>query len=385
MASPTLKRIAAPMGSGAYTRLRQAVRETLLAGQQRIEQEKIRTYWQTGRLIDQHLMGQQDRSEIYGKKLLRRLAQDLDVGVRLLERTLQFYRSFPKIASGRTQSLPATLKWTHYRALLTLPTKGQRETWRRRAARGDWNAEELQRKIRTEIQNVPPDGKSNSRHGAAADYTPLKAKLGSLYTYQLIRPEGVHPGREDLLIDLGFEIYRKISDADKRRFKAGDLVETQVPGSFYGNQKKVPGSWDTKPVPDSCDYRLIKSKRSPSALFTYRARVERIVDGDTLRVKIDLGFDTWTRQYLRLRGLNAPEISTAEGRRAAAWLTGRLARVPFIWLVSTRSDKYDRYLSDIWIPKQPAAEVAEGTVLSESTFDYINNEFLENKLAERVR
>ena len=36
-------------------------------------------------------------------------------------------------------------------------------------------------------------------------------------------------------------------------------------------------------------------------LFTYQAYVERVVDGGTLLVQVDLGFGLWTRQYLRQR------------------------------------------------------------------------------------
>src|SRR3990167_7609795 len=49
---------------------------------------------------------------------------------------------------------------------------------------------------------------------------------------------------------------------------------------------------------------------------TYKAFIERVVDGDTLIVKIDLGFETRIREYLRLRGIDAPETDTAEGKRS---------------------------------------------------------------------
>ena len=42
----------------AYETLRRKVKETLLLGQERIEQEKVRTYWETGRLINEYLSQQ---------------------------------------------------------------------------------------------------------------------------------------------------------------------------------------------------------------------------------------------------------------------------------------------------------------------------------------
>ena len=83
-------------------------------------------------------------------------------------------------------------------------------------------------------------------------------------------------------------------------------------------------------------------------MFTYLARVKRVVDGDTLLVNIDLGFNLFSLHYLRLRGIDAPEIDTPEGRRSREFVARELARVPHILLTSSRSDKYDRYLADVW-------------------------------------
>ncbi len=42
-------------------------------------------------------------------------------------------------------------------------------------------------------------------------------------------------------------------------------------------------------------------------MYTYRAMVKRVVDGDTIDVLVDLGFDVHIRQRLRLYGINTPE------------------------------------------------------------------------------
>lgn len=50
----------------------------------------------------------------------------------------------------------------------------------------------------------------------------------------------------------------------------------------------------------------------------------RVIDGDTVVLDIDLGFDTWLRnQTIRLYGLNTPEITgeeKPEGLKSKAWL-----------------------------------------------------------------
>jgi micrococcal nuclease len=54
-------------------------------------------------------------------------------------------------------------------------------------------------------------------------------------------------------------------------------------------------------------------------MYTYRAKVLRVIDGDTVELDIDLGFDIRHRCVARLRGINAPEITGAtkyEGLRS---------------------------------------------------------------------
>lgn len=51
-------------------------------------------------------------------------------------------------------------------------------------------------------------------------------------------------------------------------------------------------------------------KRPEQGLHTYVALVERVVDGDTLLVRIDLGFDVWKSHRIRLRGIDTQPLAT---------------------------------------------------------------------------
>ena len=45
--------------------------------------------------------------------------------------------------------------------------------------------------------------------------------------------------------------------------------------------------------------------------YFYRVALDRVVDGDTIDVDIDLGFDVWLRnQRVRLHGIDTPESRT---------------------------------------------------------------------------
>ena len=51
---------------------------------------------------------------------------------------------------------------------------------------------------------------------------------------------------------------------------------------------------------------------SSSNLFHYRAVVDRVVDGDTIDVTLDLGFDIQMKGRVRFHGINAPESRTRD-------------------------------------------------------------------------
>lgn len=56
-------------------------------------------------------------------------------------------------------------------------------------------------------------------------------------------------------------------------------------------------------------------------MYEYECLIRRIVDGDTVDVDIDLGFDTWLHnQRIRLSNIDAPEVRTRDLEEKAAGL-----------------------------------------------------------------
>ena len=92
--------------------------------------------------------------------------------------------------------------------------------------------------------------------------------------------------------------------------------------------------------------------------WLWRARVVRVIDGDTLDLEIDCGFHTVRTERVRLLGVNAPEMkgstkADAVGAMLAAreWLrTATLSQwVQWPLLVETfKADAFGRYLARIW-------------------------------------
>ncbi len=312
----------------AYAKLRSAVHKTLLLGQKQIEQAKVRTYYETGKHIQEHIARYGSRSEHYGAQVVEKLSVDLGISTRVLRQCVQFARNF-KIVNARSQSLPAQLPWTHYRQLMTIPDEDARISLMKRAEKSEWSERQLAEKIRLEVREAKSPS-TNGGHSSMVEkkYPKLIPKRGELYTYRLIAPEAVD-GEAGLWIDLGFQVRRTFPQTGAMASaKGGQIVESKKTGEIYS---------------------AVPSKRTEADLFTFQAPVERVVDGDTLIVNVDLGFDTGVRQYLRLRGINCPELDTPEGKRAKAFVEKELGKARRIILTSSRSDKYDRYLADVFI------------------------------------
>lgn len=93
-------------------------------------------------------------------------------------------------------------------------------------------------------------------------------------------------------------------------------------------------------------------------LYHYKATVNRVVDGDTINLTIDLGFSTFWKANCRLAGINTPELrSTDEAVKARAneakqFTTDKLIPVlgkPVEVLVkSTHLDKYGRPVVEVY-------------------------------------
>jgi len=62
---------------------------------------------------------------------------------------------------------------------------------------------------------------------------------------------------------------------------------------------------------------------SQHKLFHYKATVDRVIDGDTIDVVLDLGFDISYRGRIRFEGINAPESRTRDAVEKQAGLAAK--------------------------------------------------------------
>lgn len=121
-------------------------------------------------------------------------------------------------------------------------------------------------------------------------------------------------------------------------------------------------------------------ERRDDQLYLYSSEVQRVVDGDTLLLRIDLGFDVHFDQRVRLRGIDCPELSTEEGQKAKEFVEAQLQNCEVV-VVQTfkRIDIYGRYVCDLfYMPHETDKE----RIAEKGTF--LNQELLSAKLAVQV-
>ena len=325
-----------------YQSLLTSIKQTLIEGQKRIETERVRTYWETGRLIYGHVLQNKDRAD-YGMKTVANIARDLDVDKTLLNRCVQFAKAYPRmpiVARGQQFS------WSHYRKFIAVENNKERLILERKAAENQWTATELGERIKLGRDIESKEQPKPKKHPPQTPLTPLR---GELYTYRIVTRPTVGAGEDSgLLIDLGFGIFR---ECESRAVAEGDIVRSSKRDD---------------------DYRLTKIEATASALFTYNGYVERVIDADTLKVRLDLGFGVFSHHDLRLRGIDCPEMSTKAGEEAKAFVQSYIKEAQRIIVRSSRSDKYDRYLADVFLPAEDGKDI------------YLNNLLLENGHAIRV-
>jgi endonuclease YncB( thermonuclease family) len=88
----------------------------------------------------------------------------------------------------------------------------------------------------------------------------------------------------------------------------------------------------------------------PKPTWLAEARVIEVVDGDTFKAAIDLGWRIALTTSVRVEGINTPELPTAAGLAAKAYLERLLIPGAVVLLTSHRLDKYGRCQASITLP-----------------------------------
>ncbi|MDD5226724.1 MAG: DUF1016 N-terminal domain-containing protein [Candidatus Omnitrophica bacterium] len=308
----------------------------------------VKAYWEIGKqLVEVEQEGAVRAA--YGADLIDKISEALTrkhgsgLSASNLRRMRQFYLCFPKLDETNG------LTWSQYVEILPLEDKAARERILQQVLRENLSIRMIRQQVRTEYARIKRTGSG----GLLELLTPIRGKTG---IHEIVLKAG------ELYLDMGFRNYRKLTPREASRCKEGDIVEWNEDGSLRVLPNAAGGD-----------------------LHTYEARLDSVCDGDTQWYFIFTGSAEDLRMKndkLRLRGIDCPELNKAsatnkadpslnrktiqggEGEAAKGFVEELFKRAVKVTVTTTKPDKYDRYLSDVFL------QMADGREL------FLNNELL---------
>lgn len=88
--------------------------------------------------------------------------------------------------------------------------------------------------------------------------------------------------------------------------------------------------------------------------YQYKARMVRVIDGDTYEVQVDLGFRIYHTIHLRLRNFNTAELRSsdplevAHAKEARDFVVAVLPAGSDMIITSGKTAAYNRWEADVW-------------------------------------
>jgi len=313
-------------------KIQQTISQTKKNIVQTVDYQKVLMSWQIGKEIDLHLKGQ-EKAE-YGEKLFLELTKDIGIEITTLYQMRAFYKAYPKMPEENN-----SLSWSHYRSLVAVKDAETRKQLENLVVEKSLGSDRLQKEI------AATKKKKTTAKKSAQKIRQLKVKRGKIFHYKISAANE---------IDLGFNIFLTL----KHSFKTGEIVTVKKNGEKY---------------------LLKKSDLKAAQIHTYKAALEKVVDGDTIHAKLDLGFGIKHHEILRLAQINAPEIDSKEGKKSAVELKKILKNVPFLIVKTNKTDIYGRYVADVFFDENKKEINQEK--LADSGF-YLNQLLLDLGLVE---
>ncbi len=317
-----------------------ALSQGLLAAQKILEFERLKTYWQIGKQISVAIDASKGELRL-GDTLYQKISSDLnrDLGLDLspdaIGRTIQFYKNYPRFPEK------TTLTFSHYIALQRVSSASLRLKLEQSAIKENLSVAQLKDEI--------TKAKVKSSDVAQRPQKRLACERGEPFVYYL-KLEKSQSGQEIFRVDCGFKI------------------STAIPkGAFLPDQSRI-----VRSVKDNDHYTIHLYKEGRDKIYTYAAVVTRVVDGDTMDARIDVGFGIGLHERLRFKGIDAPEINTAQGRLAKKFVEESLRPCPVIVIRSSKSEMYGRWLADVfYLPgcEDPHMIAAKGEYLNQTLLD----------------
>ena len=115
--------------------------------------------------------------------------------------------------------------------------------------------------------------------------------------------------------------------------------------------------------------------------YIYRAKLERVVDGDTIDALIDVGFDIWVKKRIRYKGLDTWESRTRNLDEKKKGLAAKQRNKDLLEIVSNKPGyfrlksygvgKYGRVLGELFIQDKDGLQMCINDMLIEEGHAYV--------------
>jgi endonuclease YncB( thermonuclease family) len=285
--------------------------------------------WETGRRLVQEEQKGQMRAA-YGTALIEKVSGTLtkEFGPGFSTSNLESMRRF--YLHHRKSQPAGKLTWTSHVELLRVQDPKSRRSLERRVIEEGMGKYEI-RALVNRVNDLPQTSKKLPPLKQPGDLK-LNTFAKSTLSYKL--PKGC------VLLDCGFFVNWPVKNSELKRVQVSD---------------------------------------APS--YTYEATIDRVIDGDTLLVVIEAGFGIKVHDKLRLRGIDTPELGTAEGEKAKKFVASLLPVGSTIIIKShkSRTDNHGRFVVDVFY--REGVETAEA-ILREPV--YLNQKLIDEGLAVRM-
>jgi endonuclease YncB( thermonuclease family) len=183
--------------------------------------------------------------------------------------------------------------------------------------------------------------------------------------------------------NLGWSHYKMLLGV--RDDKARSALETQAEKEGWTREQLAKAVAEAQETAESGEpggsrkgAKRLERPTEPS--FVYKAFVEHVVDGDTLELRIDLGFYTAHTASIRLAGVDAMPVEDEEGREAYEYIRDQMAKASLVVVKTHQIDKYHRYLGHVFYTFDTKAN--RDKVFAEGR--YLNQELLDKGLARLI-
>jgi micrococcal nuclease len=144
-------------------------------------------------------------------------------------------------------------------------------------------------------------------------------------------------------------------EGDTSTLLISDFNENLILGNNYAGKIGWCSIWnqdiDHQQLLNFSQYKSLTGKRDYSReTYEYRAEIIRVIDGDTVRANIDLGFDVMLHDIqIRMARIDAPPLHTAKGQQAKSFVQNKIEFFEVkIRTFKDIKEKYGRYIAEIY-------------------------------------